>query len=126
MAGKTIAQKLLIKENYRVILLNQPAGYQAKLGELPQNVTVLEGTAESADLIQIFLTTRLELEENLGNLRARLKPQGLLWITYPKGTSKVETDLNRDIIRGYVESNGFKAVALVAVDDTWSAMRVKV
>ena len=126
MAGKTIAQKLLIKENYRVILLNQPTGYQAKLGELPQNVTVLEGTAESADLIQIFLTTRLELEENLGNLRARLKPQGLLWITYPKGTSKVETDLNRDIIRGYVESNGFKAVALVAVDDTWSAMRVKV
>ena len=117
MVGKTLAQKLFIKENYKIMLLNHPDGYLTRLGELPQNVSVLSGT-RPADLVQLFVTKRNELEEKLAGLKSLLNPKGLLWVTYPKGTSRVKTDLNRDIIREYVESNGFKAVALVSVDDT--------
>ncbi len=49
----------------------------------------------------------------------------MLWVTYPKGTSKVKADINRDIIREYARTIGLEAVALVSVDDTWSALRLK-
>ncbi len=58
--------------------------------------------------------------------KASLKPGGLLWLTYPKGTSQFKVDINRDSIRAYAESNGFKTVAMISVDETWSALRLKV
>jgi hypothetical protein len=54
-----------------------------------------------------------------------LKPNGILWITYPKGTSKVKTDLNRDILWKQLKDYGFDAIAIFSVDATWSAMRFK-
>ena len=99
MADKSVAQKLLFKENYTVILINEPENYRATLGEFPQGVTILNETNKPADLIQVFLTTGAEMETRLTNLKASLKPGGLLWLTYSKGTSGVKTDVNRDIIR---------------------------
>ena len=59
-------------------------------------------------------------------LKPSLKPQGLLWVTYPKGTSKMKVDVNRDIIREYSETIGLKTVAQIAIDETWSALRLKI
>ena len=54
------------------------------------------------------------------------RPDGLLWLCYPKGTSKVKTDVNRDILnRRLAEEYGLEGVAMVSIDDTWSAMRFK-
>ena len=66
------------------------------------------------------------MEASLKKIKSSLKPAGLLWLTYPKGTSRTKTDINRDIIRQYVEANGYKTVLLIAVDDTWSGLRLKV
>ncbi len=126
MPDKSVAQKLLFKENYTILLLNEPENYRAILGELPAKVTVLTEAKGLVDLAQVFVFSKKEMESALKKVRASLKPAGLLWLTYPKGTSKVKTDINRDIIREYVEANGFKTVALISVDDTWSALRLKV
>ncbi len=122
---KTVAQKLLIKENYKVLFINEPKNYKAILGELPINVTILTKPNTSADFIQFFVTSKKELEENLNDLKSYLSPKGLLWVTYPKGTSKIKTDVNRDIIREYAKSINLEGVAMISIDDTWSALRLK-
>ena len=61
----------------------------------------------------------------MGRLKAGLKPKGLLWITYPKGAAKIKSDITRDRIWRYAKTGGLDGVAMVAVDDTWSAMRLK-
>ncbi|HEY9205205.1 MAG TPA: hypothetical protein VIO58_04730 [Candidatus Methanoperedens sp.] len=125
MPDKTVAQKLLIKENYKVLLLNEPDNYRAILGELPENVSILTKEGSSADLIQVFVTSRKELEEKLNEIKPKMSLKGLLWVTYPKGTSEIKTDINRDIIREYAQSIGLNSVAMISVNDTWSALRLK-
>jgi ACT domain-containing protein len=80
---------------------------------------------KSVDFIQIFVTSKKELEENLNELKLYLNPKGLLWVTYPKGTSKIKIDINRDIIREYAKSIKLEGVAMISIDDTWSALRMK-
>ena len=58
-------------------------------------------------------------------LRAALAPQSILWITYPKGTASIKSDINRDSIRAFAAPFGLEAVAICAVDDDWSALRLK-
>ena len=77
------------------------------------------------DFIQLFVTSRSELEAQLKDLKPALKPGGLLWVTYPKGTSKIKADINRDTINQYARSIGLQGVAMISVDDTWSALRLK-
>ena len=125
MPEKSVTQKLLFKETYTVLLLNEPENYRKTLGALPAKVTILTEANGLVDLAQVFITSKKEMEAALKKLRTSLKPSALLWLTYPKGTSKVKADINRDIIREYVEANGFKTVALISVDDTWSALRLK-
>jgi hypothetical protein len=123
---KSITQKLFIRENDRVLLVNEPQGYKDRLGKLPKNVSLVSKPSGQLDFIQVFISSKSELESQLDRLKPFLKPQGLLWVTYPKGTSKKKTDVNRDVIREYAESTGLQAVALVAVDETWSALRLKI
>ncbi len=125
MPDKTVAQKLLIKENYKILFINEPDNYRAILGELPENVSALTGEGRSADFIQLFVTSRKELVEKLKEIKPKMSPKGLLWVTYPKGTSGIKTDINRDIIREYAQSMGLNSVAMISVDDTWSALRLK-
>ena len=143
MSEKTIAQKLLIKEGYRVLVVNAPPGYVASLTgqptpnlptpnlpapNLPANVVLATSLDNPGpfDLIQAFVSSQGEFEAGLGGLKALLAPQGLLWITYPKGAARIKSDINRDTIWRYARTAGLEGVALVAVDETWSAMRLKV
>ncbi len=125
MSDKTVAQKLFIKENYQVLLVNEPEDYRSKLGQLLENVTVLTQPVELVDFVQFFVTSREELEAQLEKLKSILKPKGLLWVTYPKGTSKIKADINRDSIVKYARSVGLEGVAMISVDNTWSALRLK-
>ncbi len=123
---KTLAEKMHLRAGERVLLVNAPEGHAAAL-EAPSGVevgTVAEGTF---DVIHLFVSTRAALETETPGLKALLKPDGKLWIAYPKGTSKrLSADINRDDIRRYATTVGLQAVAQVAVDEDWSAIRCKV
>jgi hypothetical protein len=127
MSEKTVVQKLLIKEGYRVLIVNAPEGYVASLGDLPAGVTVATDLNDAGpfDLIQTFVSSQAACEAQLSGLKARLAPKGLLWITYPKGATKIKSDITRDTIWRYAKTVGLDGVAMVAVDETWSAMRLK-
>ena len=126
MSDKSVTQKLLIKANYKVLTVNAPKDYMAKIGELPSDVVFLQESNQLVDLVHVFVTSKKELAALLESVKFVLKPQGLLWVSYPKGTSKVETDINRDIIWQYAQTVGFQAVSMIAVDNIWSALRLKV
>lgn len=125
MSDKSVAQKLLIGENYKALLINEPEDYKSILGELSQNVTLLSNSTQPVDWIQVFVTLKKELEAKLSRLKMLLKPNGSLCVSYPKGTSKIKMDINRDTIREYAQSIGLESVAMVSVDNTWSALRLK-
>ena len=125
MPDKTIAQKLLIKAGYSVLFINPPKGYKAALGAMPKDVTTLKEPTRPADLIQLFVANRKELEAQLPKLAGALKPNGLLWVTYYKGTSKTKTDINRDTINAYAKTLGWQGIAMISIDDDWSALRLK-
>ncbi len=126
MSGKSIAQRLFIKPGNMVLLVNAPDGYMAQLGELPMGSYLLSDAERRVELIQLFVANRAELEAQLPRLKAQLAPKGSLWVTYHKGTSRVKTDINRDTINAYAHSLGMEGVAMISIDDDWSALRLKV
>ena len=77
------------------------------------------------DIIQVFVANQAELERQVPRLKPLLKPKGIMWVTYRKGAGKVKSDIHRDTIWAYAHTVGMDGVALVAVDDQWSAMRLK-
>ncbi len=126
MSEKTLAEKLLIKAGYRVLLVNAPDGYENVLKDLPQGVKILEKLSKNVDVIQLFVNTLAELEAELIAIKPLLKPDGVLWLSYPKKTSKIKADINRDSINAYAKTIGLQGVSMVSIDDTWSALRLKI
>jgi hypothetical protein len=124
MPGKTIAQKLFIRENYTILLLNAPKGYQQVLGPLPEGAKVVTKAAKPVELIQVFAIKKAEMVELLKKAKPLLKPDGLLWATYPKA-GQLDTDLKREVIWECGEVVGMEAVSQIAVDEVWSALRMK-
>jgi len=121
MSQKPFSQKLLIKQGYRILILNSPPDYLAKLGKTEASLFT-DPAKQPFDLIQLFVSTNKELEDQLSKVKSLAKEKGLIWVTYPKG----KAEINRDTIREYASTIGFKAVSLVAIDNTWSALRLKI
>jgi len=123
--AKTISQKLLIKSGQRITVINPPHGYFELLNPLPDGVRLMDHPAEPVEFVQLFVKHTTELE-NLGPEALKLcEPTSLFWISYPKQSSGIESDLNRDIIWRMMENTGWRPVAMVSIDNIWSAMRLR-
>lgn len=126
MTDKSVAERLLIRETYRVLLPNEPGGYRSRLGKLADGATIITAPSQPVDLAQIFVTSEQELMTRLPGVKPALKPNGLPWVTCPKGSSRLKADINRNTIREYARSIGLEAVAMISMGDTWSALRLKI
>ena len=126
MTEKTVAQKLLIKENNRLQFVNAPVELLPSLGPLPAGVTLLNDVDAQADIILLFTANQVELEQHLPGLKARLAPKGLLWVFYYKLTSKKRGDIHRDSINAYAKGLGLEGIAMISVDEDVSALRLKI
>ena len=122
---KDIAEKLMIKEGQNFLLLNEPTHYRDLIGKLPNKVTVSTEPKGQYKVIQVFVTSKNELKQRLTRVKTSLAPNGILWVTYPKGTSKIKADISRDTIREYSQTIGLEADAIFSVDNDWSALRMK-
>ncbi len=112
-------EKLRYKPGMKIAVSGAPAGFEADLAR----ADVTRGRKD-LDLAQAFFTRRSDLERVLPRLRTSLGPRGILWLCYPKGKA-LGTDLDRDVVRAAAARAGLTAVALVAIDAVWSALRVK-
>jgi hypothetical protein len=82
MSDKSVAEKLMIKPGKSVLFVNRPENYEPVLGSLPGEVTVFHEPAAPVDIIQVFVTSRKDLEEQLPRLKPLVKEGGMLWVTY--------------------------------------------
>jgi hypothetical protein len=118
---KALVSKLKIKEEASLIVLNSPSGFLDRL-PLAQSKTVKN---KKFDVVQLFVRDKSELSKLGQSALTSLAENGLLWICYPKKTGSIKTDLTRDYGWDAITSAGFEVVSLVAIDDTWSALRFK-
>lgn len=110
----------------RIGFLNAPDGFATALGELPPGVVQPDAPEPgSLDLVALFVKSLAELEAQIPAAIALIKYDGLLWICYPKKSSKIKTDIDRDTGWEKMKGLGYAGVAMVAVDETWSAMRYR-
>jgi hypothetical protein len=120
---RSLVEKLGIKPGARIIILNPPRNYTETLGELPPGVTVIDDLETKLDFIQFFTLERDDLQQTFRSLKDSLAQTGMLWISWPKGSSKVQTDLNENIVREIGLRNNLVDVKVCAVDDIWSGLK---
>ena len=120
-----LARKLLIKPGFRIGLVNAPPGYAERLEPLPPDAELAEAGAGGLDVVQVFAGDAAELERVGPAAFGSVRPGGVLWVCYPKGGRKAGTDLNRDVLWELLGRSDLTGVTLVAIDDTWSAMRFR-
>lgn len=125
MSASSLAKKLLLKPGYRAAIVNAPAAYTERLQPLPEGAQLVDALQSALDFVQVFVRNAAELEQVGPAALKAVKPDGLLWVCYPKGGAKAGTDLNRDILWARMSSEGLAGVSMVAIDDTWSAMRFR-
>ncbi|HEY8077142.1 MAG TPA: hypothetical protein VIF62_23610 [Labilithrix sp.] len=120
-----LLKKLRYKPGMRVYVANAPVAYESQLGRVAGDIERAKKLSGRIDLIHAFYTRKSAVEKDAKKLAAALAPGGLLWLSYPKG-KQLASDLNRDVLREAVAPFGLEAVALVALDDVWSALRCKI
>lgn len=122
----SLTKKLLIKPDMRIGVLNAPEGYPAALGELPPGAEVVaDPEPGSLDVLLLFVKSLAELAEQAPPALKLVKYDALAWIAYPKKSSKIKTDIDRDNGWAKMGEFGYAGVAMVALDETWSAMRYR-
>ncbi len=122
-SGKPLADKLGMKPNMRIALLNTPEGYFSLLGELPAGVAIMNALEEPCDLIHYFADSRGDLIADFPRLKLALEQAGSLWISWRKRSAKAPTDLDENVIREIGLAHGLVDVKVAAVDETWSALK---
>ena len=125
MPESALTKKLKLKAGQRAAILNAPEGYLEQLRPLPDGVELLDHVEGKVDWAQLFVRNKSELDRMAPQVIAALKPESLLWISFPKGTSKIQTDLSRDKGWDSLKQADLKWINLVSVDETWSAFSLR-
>jgi hypothetical protein len=125
-SGTPLPQKLGITRGARLLALNKPPAYAVILGDLPSGVTLVSRAGASVDIAHLFAVRRTELERQLKRLRASLRSDAVVWVSWPKKTAKVPTDITEDVIRAVALPMGFVDVKVCAVTDVWSGLKLVV
>jgi hypothetical protein len=123
-SGTPLAKKLGLKEGFRIVLYNAPKHYFDLFTDLPRSFTLTaELEPRSVDFIHLFCQWSNELKDKVEDYKRALKIDGLLWVSWPKGTSTIVTDLKRDQIREYLLLRGLVDVKVAAIDSDWSGLK---
>ena len=125
-SGTPLARKLGIGAGMRVLLTGAPENYPELVAPLPDGVVFVRRASASVDLAHLFTTSRSELDKALRRYRDSLVPEAVLWVSWPKRSSKVPTDVTEDTIRELALPLGFVDVKVCAVDETWSGLKLVV
>lgn len=123
-SGTPLIKKLGIREGHTLLVVSEPAAYWTWLSPLPEKVTVLKKTTKPGlDVAHVFVTTLKQFESEFVKKRDLLKKEGMLWVSWPKKSSKVPTDLDENKIRDFGLAHGMVDVKVCAVDDVWSGLK---
>ena len=120
MSDKPIAERLQVKRDRRLAVIGAPPALDHRIG-----VTEARADLPVADVVLLFVPDRASLDSTLPDLLMRMSRSAILWIAYPKLTSRLAVNLDRDTIRLLAPTFGLDTVSAIAIDEDWSALRLK-
>jgi hypothetical protein len=123
-SGTPLAQKLGFKAGFRAALVNPPKDFEKELGALPAHVEIfVKNFRKPLDLVVLFTDSQQNLKREFPRLAQKLRSNGMLWISWPKRSSGVATDLSENIIREIGLDAGLVDVKVCAINDIWSGLK---
>ncbi len=125
-SGTALAKKLGIVAGSRVFLSDAPKNYMELVAPLPQEVQVVRKIDGETDIVHIFSTERARLKVALRNSLGKLRQDASIWVSWPKKSSKVPTDITEDTIREVASPMGLVDIKVCAVDEVWSGLKLVV
>jgi hypothetical protein len=121
--GKPVAQKLGIKPGFCIFVDGAPSAYGAIVGPLPADVTVKAAPKPALDMVHLFATQSKGLAAKLHRYRGTIAPTGMIWVSWPKKSSGVASDLTDVVVRDTALPLGLVDIKVCAIDDVWSGLK---
>jgi hypothetical protein len=122
-SGTPLAAKLGIREGSRLFLSGAPKNYP-ELVPLPKGARIVKKIDEGTDIVHIFSIEKAQLAALLRGSLPKLRPDAAIWVSWPKKSSKVPTDITEDTIRKVALPMGLVDIKVCAVDEVWSGLRL--
>jgi hypothetical protein len=123
-SGTPLPKKLGIPATGRALFVGAPEHFWKLIGSLPPELTVVTRPAPGLNYIHVFTTREADLQRRLEQLVPKLAKNGTLWISWPKKSAGVATDVTEDVIRKHALRAGVVDVKVCAVDETWSGLKL--
>jgi hypothetical protein len=123
-SGTPLAKKLGIQAGAFVRAVDAPDDYAQLLEPLPANVTFVERGADELDMVHLFTKSRSKLVKYLDEYKNKIKQNGSIWVSWPKKSSGIPSEVTEDTIREVALPLGLVDVKVCAVDDTWSGLKL--
>jgi hypothetical protein len=125
-SGTPLPQKLGIKPGTIVVALDAPAHYRKLLVKLPSGVNFATRPVGKTNFVHLFVKERRALENHLQLLRGKIADNATVWVSWPKKSAGIPTDVTEDVIRTVALPLGFVDVKVCAIDETWSGLKLMV
>lgn len=125
-SGTPLAKKLGIVPGMRIVLRRPPDAYREWIATLHEQVTFQARISQTTGLLHVFADARSTLDKELRAARRLLKPDAIVWVSWPKKASGVATDITEDTVRELALPLGFVDVKVCAVSEVWSGLKLVV
>ena len=123
-SGTPLAKKLGLKAGCRLFLKAAPANYARLIAPAPPGLKTVSRIDEDTDVIHVFSTECRALETQLRGARERMRPDAVIWVSWPKKASGVATDITEDAVRAVALPMQLVDIKVCAVDETWSGLKL--
>lgn len=123
-SGTPLVRKLGVRPGMTCAIVHPPRRYDELVPGLPEDLTFVDASTAGLDFVHLFVTSSDGLDETLRFLRTRIVDNGMIWVSWPKKSSRVKTDVTEDVVRAAALDVGLVDVKVCAVDETWSGLRL--
>jgi len=122
-SGTPLAKKLGIKQQFQAAFHGLPAAVKSELKPALADCRVTKDSRTPLDFAMVFVKAEADLKQQFPRFSRRLKPAGMLWVSWPKRSSGVETSLDENVVRKIGLEAGLVDVKVCAVNDVWSGLK---
>ena len=123
-SGTTLVKKLGLADNAKALVRNEPKGYWDWISPLPEGVSVKSRPSTGLNFVHLFVTKQSSYRKEVLAARKLIAPDGMIWISWPKKSSGVPSDLDENVIRDFALKNGLVDVKVCAVNEVWSGLKL--
>jgi len=122
-SGKSVVQKLGIRPGFCILVDGAPSAYGNLVGPLPAEVKLISRSKSPLQMVHLFVTSATGLAGKLRAHRTSIAPDGMIWVSWPKKSSGVATDLTDVVVRDTALPLGLVDVKVCAIDEVWSGLK---